>query len=62
MQQYVCFTYVYVIIYHVNLLGTSPVTWNQLKNGKHSVTVRARCIIDGIVYSATRIKIEFRVR
>ena len=55
----------YVISHYFCLMhyvGTSPVRWNNLSSGKHSVIVRAKCLIDGVAYSSTSIRFEFRVR
>ena len=52
-------TYVYILYYYV---GTSPKVWNNLTTGKHTVTVKASCVIGGTTFSSTRLKIEFQVR
>ena len=36
--------------------------WNDLKKGKHTVIVKASCVVGGITVSSKRLKIEFKVR
>ena len=43
-------------------VGTSPVVWRNLKKGKHTATVKASCVVDGISMSSTKLKFEFQVR
>ena len=43
-------------------IGTSPVVWNDLKKGKHTVIIKARCLVGGNTVSSKRLKLEFQVR
>ena len=43
------------------LLGTSPMKWNTLDKGNHTVIVKASCITDGITLSSVMLNIEFQI-
>ena len=44
------------------IIGTSPLVWTNLRKGRHTVTVKASCVVGGVAISSTRLRMEFQVR
>ena len=51
----------YMKAMYVSQTGTSPVLWNDLKNGAHTVTVKSSCNIEGNQFSNEDMKIQFQI-
>lgn len=53
--------YIWWVIFYFVYLGESPMVWKNLKKGKHTVIVRARCL-DNMSSVTKKRKFQFRIR